>query len=425
MLLTLLGEKEMKELTIQNVPVTTLKKEYGTPLFIYDEQKLLSNMAEFKENFKSTKFETEIIYASKAFTCLAMVNLVKENGLSLDVVSGGELYIANKVGMSKDRIYFHGNNKSGEELKMALSLGVTHIVCDNFGEIQELEEIAKELNANVKVLIRMNTGVDAHTHKFIVTSHIDSKFGLIFNSEEYKKAIAFLEKSENLEFVGFHSHIGSQIFEMDGFYASIDKLLDMASTFSRPLILDMGGGFGIRYTSKDMPIPLGKVSKLLIEYMERKSSERNIPVKKFMIEPGRSIVAEAGYTLYTIGNQKVTPNKHYYFVDGGMADNIRPALYQAEYDADVATRMDEPKTENITVAGKYCESGDIIIENIPLQKADKGDLLITYSTGAYGYSMSSNYNKSTRPAIVFVKDGKSRLVVSRESYEDLIKNDIQ
>lgn len=407
---------------ISEVDVEVLRNKYQTPLFVYDKANMKRIMNDYVSNFKSDKFETEVIYASKAFSCLKMAELVKNMNMGLDCVSEGELYCAKKVGFDFSKIYFHGNNKLHHELVFALNNNVGNIVVDNYDELVEIEELAKEMNKRVKILFRINSGVEAHTHKFIVTSHIDSKFGMLFESEDFKKCLDLLENSNNLIFEGIHSHIGSQIFEMDAFYAAIDKMIEFIKKLNRRLTLDIGGGFGVKYTNEDHPIPFAELSKMLISYAEKALEKNNVEIKKLVIEPGRSIVAESGYMLYTIGNTKKTPNKKYYFIDGGMTDNIRPALYQAKYDADVNNDLD--KTELVTVAGKCCESGDIIIEGIQLQPAKKGDLLVVYSVGAYGYSMSSNYNKIGLPAVVFVDNGNDELVIRRQTNEDLFGCDI-
>ena len=413
------GGNKMK---ISNVDVEALRSKYQTPLFVYDKANMRNIMNDYVSNFNSNKFETEVIYASKAFSSLKMIDLVKNMNMGLDCVSEGELYCAKRVGFDFSKIYFHGNNKLTHELEYALNNNVGNIVVDNYDELVELEGIAKRLNKKVNVLFRINSGVEAHTHKFIVTSHIDSKFGMLFESDDFKKCLELLEKSNNLLFEGIHSHIGSQIFEMDAFYAAIDKMIEFIKVLGKKLTLDIGGGFGVRYTNEDHPIPFAELSKMLIEYTEKSLEKNNVEIKKLVIEPGRSIVAESGYMLYTIGNIKKTPNKKYYFIDGGMTDNIRPALYQAKYDADVNNDLE--KTEVVTVAGKCCESGDLIIEGIKLQPAKKGDLLVVYSVGAYGYSMASNYNKIGLPAVVFVDNGKDELAIRRQTNEDLFKCDV-
>lgn len=414
----------MNQLLIGNIKATALAKQYGTPLYVYDEKNMERIMNLYLNNFKSNDFKTDIVYASKAFSLKEMLRLVNRKGLCLDCVSLGELITASSVSFPFEKIYFHGNNKSKEELEYAIKNSVGHIIVDNYMELEAINQITSEMNKDINVLIRLNVGVEAHTHKYIVTGHIDSKFGMAYTSPDFKKCLELINSSKHIKFDGFSSHIGSQIFDMSAFFAAIDKLILIIKDFKESLILDIGGGFGITYTSSDKPLPLDYVSSELIKYTETKLKENNVSIQKLVIEPGRSIVAESGYTLYTIGYMKKTPNKEYYFIDGGMTDNIRPALYQAAYAADIANKIDLPKTVAVTVAGKCCESGDIIIEKCLLPKADVGDILVTYSTGAYGYSMSNNYNKALTPAIVFVNGDTSRLVSRRMTYEELIEREI-
>ena len=409
---------------ISGVDLKTLANEYKTPLYIYDAKMLNDNMKLYKNNFKSKEFETEVIYASKAFNVKEMVRLVKNNGLSLDCVSVGELYTALKVGFDPANVYFHGNNKTPNDIKYIIENNVGNIVVDNLMELEEIDKISNELNKDVNVLIRINVGVSAHTHKFIVTAHIDSKFGVLYGSNDFNKMIEIIKNSNRINFLGFHSHIGSQIFDLNAFEAALNKLIGYCKDFEFPLVLNIGGGFGVNYTSEDSKIPFDVVSKTLIETCEKTLKENNVKIQKLCIEPGRSIVGEAGYTLYTVGYIKKTPNKEYYFIDGGMTDNIRPALYQAKYYATIVDKENLERNHVVTVAGKCCESGDLIIEDLPLQEAKPGDLLLTYTTGAYGYSMSSNYNKALTPAVVFVEDGKTKLAVRRQTYEELIDREL-
>ena len=409
---------------IANVDVAYLKEKYGTPLYIYDGEHINRNMDGYLKHFKSNQFETEVLFASKAFCVKEILRRVMAKGMSLDVVSLGELYTAKCVNFPMDKIYFHGNNKTDLELLKALEYGVGTIVVDNLMELEAINDLTNKLNKDVHILIRLNVGVEAHTHKFIVTSHIDSKFGVLYNSNDYNEMLKIIANNHHIQFEGFHSHIGSQIFDLQAFAHALEKLLDVVKDFNKPLTLNLGGGFGVTYTSLDKPIPFDVASKTLIDIAEEAILKKNVKLKKLCIEPGRSIVAEAGYTLYTIGYIKKTPNKEYYFIDGGMTDNIRPALYQAKYDATIVGKENEEKTEVVTIAGKCCESGDLIIEGIKLPKACKGDLLITYTTGAYGYSMSSNYNKALTPAVVFVDNGKDTLAVKRQTLEELIEREI-
>ncbi len=411
------------EYKIGDITCSDLAKEYGTPLYVYDEGMMRQIIRDYKNNLVSDKFKTLVLYASKAFACIQMYKLVHEEGIGSDVVSGGELYAALKYQDPK-LIYFHGNNKTEEEIIDGINAGV-NFVCDNLGEALMLDEISKKLKKNVEVLFRLNVGVEAHTHKFIVTAHVDSKFGMLMDSYDLAQAIDVVNKSGYLHLAGFHSHIGSQIFDMQGFYAAIDKIAEFLTKFNEPMTLNIGGGYGVHYTDEDKPIPYSEVAKLLVKHTEDAIDKNNVKLKMLVIEPGRSIVAEAGYTLYTVGNIKQTPHRKYYFIDGGMSDNIRPALYQAKYDAIIANKCDEPKTEVVTLAGKCCESGDLIIEDIKMAKAERGDIVCVFTTGAYGYSMSSHYNKAQTPAVVFVNKDKSRLVIKRETYKDLYRNDIE
>ena len=409
---------------ISGVDLLDLKKEYGTPLYIFDASHIKRNIDGYLNNFKSNQFDTEVLFASKAFNVKDMIRILIEKGMSLDCVSKGELYTALKVGFDPKKVYYHGNNKSREEIEYIISNGVGTIVCDNLQELELIDVIANELNKDVNVMFRMNVGVDAHTHKFIITAHVDSKFGVLHDSEDYKKIREVLAKSKHIKFVGFHSHIGSQIFDLNAFTAAIDKLFEMAKDYNYPLVMNIGGGYGVHYTSEDKPIPFDVVSKTLIKQAEDAIKRTGIKIKKLCIEPGRSIVAEAGYTLYTIGFTKKTPNKEYYFIDGGMTDNIRPALYQAKYDATIVGKENEERNHKVTIAGKCCESGDLIIEDYDIQEATTGDLLLTFTTGAYGYSMSSNYNKALTPAVVFCEDSKSRVAIKRMTIEELIEREV-
>lgn len=413
------------ELEIAGVKAGEIIKKYPTPLYVYDQEKIESNLQLFKENFKSEKFATKILYASKAFQAIALLNLVADFGFGLDVVSQGELYVATKSKLPIGDIYFHGNNKTPEELNFAINeTEIKHIVVDNPMELEVISDLVKSAQRRIQIMLRLNVGIEAHTHQYIITSHVDSKFGMSHESPDFKKCLQLINENSFLELEGFHCHIGSQIFDMTAWYAAIDKFMDYLSEFDYPLTLNIGGGFGIHYTDEDKPLPLDEIARDLIEYVEKVSSEKNVTLKELMIEPGRSLVAEAGTSLYTVGYQKETPNKKYIFVDGGMGDNIRPSLYQAKYDCDIANRLEEEKTELVSVAGKFCESGDILIEDIKLPKAQAGDILAIYSTGAYGYSMASNYNRNLIPGVVFIKNGQIREIIKRQSFEQLMENEV-
>lgn len=414
----------MNELKIGNFYVNELVGKYGTPLYVYDESILEKNIDDFFMNFKSEKFKTKILYASKAFQNIQMINLVASKGLGLDVVSFGEIYTAIHSKIEKEMIYFHGNNKSLDEIQFAIKNGIVHFVTDNLDEIKVLDKITKETKVDLNIMIRLNVGIEAHTHEYICTSHIDSKFGVLFESDECKEILKIINESNYLTLEGFHSHIGSQIFDIIPWKKNIDKLLSYAKTIRKKLSINIGGGFGIKYIDTDTPISPDIISKELIHYTEKQLEKLNIEINELIIEPGRSIVGNAGITLYTIGFSKQTPHKKYCFIDGGISDNIRPALYRAEYRCDVATKLNLEKSEIVDVAGKLCESGDILIKNATIQPYATGDILAIYTTGAYGYSMASNYNKMLRPAVIFVNNDKIKVVVKRETIEDILKNEI-
>jgi len=411
-------------LHIGGVSATELATRFKTPLYVYDQSKIEEIIQTFKEHFVSQQFATKIIYASKAFQAIEMLNLVADNGFGLDIVSGGELYAALQSRMKPENIYFHGNNKTPEELNLAFIAGVEHIVVDNFMELEAIGKLATIYQRKMDISLRLNVGVEAHTHEYIATSHIDSKFGIAYDSEECRQCLNLIAEHEYLNLEGFHSHIGSQIFDTEAWYASIDILIEYLKDFPTSLALNIGGGFGIRYTDEDTPVPIQDMLTSLIAYVEKALADSHVTIKELIIEPGRSLVGEAGSTLYTVGYQKETPGKKYYFVDGGMGDNLRPSLYQAQYLCDLANKMDLAKTERVTVAGKYCESGDILIKEALLPPAEQGDLLVVYTTGAYGYSMSSQYNRNAIPGVVFCKNGTATEIIKRQSYEDLISNEI-
>lgn len=417
------------EIYISNTSVRTLASECSTPLYIYDLPALKQRMAEFKDHFVSNTLKTHVIYASKAFSCLAMNQLVNQFGFSLDVVSGGELYTALQSNFDLSRIYFHGNNKSDDELNMAIELGVGTIVVDNLMEAKRLVRFCENPKHKIHVLLRVNPGIEAHTHKYIQTAFIDSKFGIsTLNTDEIKAVIDTIQTNSNLQFDGFHAHIGSQIFELDAFKAEIEKICQFVQEFQNQTqiqvrTLDFGGGFGVRYTDEDQPVEIALVCKTIVSEAEKQIAAYELSVEEICIEPGRSIIAEAGYQLYTIGDLKQTPHRNYIFVDGGMTDNIRPVLYQANYDFDIATNADAPKTETVCIAGKCCESGDLLAENTLVQPYQTNDLLLVSSTGAYGYSMASNYNKLAIPSVVFVDHGKIIPIIKRQTYQDLIQRE--
>ena len=413
-------------ITIGGIRADDLAKQYGTPLYAYDESAIKKQMGDFVSLFSAPDFETGVLYASKAFSCKAMVALAAEQGMYLDVVSGGELYTAKKAGFDCSKIFFHGNNKSREELEMAIEYGVGTIVVDNDMEAELLCECLKGTDKKMHTILRINPGIEAHTHEYVVTAHVDSKFGVaLVEEEKVIETIRILENCENISFDGLHAHIGSQIFDKQAFVEEIRKMFDFVKTLKETYgisvdTLNYGGGFAVTYTKADSPIPLSEVCAVILDTSREENEKLGGQIKKLFIEPGRSIGGEAGYMLYTVGYLKQTPNKRYAFVDGGMSDNIRPALYQAEYDAVIAGKEEAAPAHTYCIAGKCCESGDVLIEAIDLPEIETGDILVMKTAGAYEFAMSSRYNKLPRPGVVFAENGQSRVVVKRETYEDLI-----
>ncbi len=413
---------------IGGLTLTELKTMYQTPLYIYDEAKIREQCQAFKRFFRHPKVDSEIIYASKAFLTIAMAQLIQQEGLWLDCVSQGEVYTAIKAGYPVEHIVLHGNNKTKEELMMALNFKIGTIVVDNDYEARALIEIANEKHMP-RIMLRINPGIDAHTHEYIKTSTLDSKFGMSTLDPKTIETIQMLHSHPHLNFVGTHSHIGSQILEQNSFYDHARTVLEFYHAVKQKTSielpeLNLGGGFGIKYLASDVPVDLSEALPNLLETVYQTANKYELKVPKVYIEPGRSIVGEAGFTLYTINQIKTTLNKkNYIFIDGSMNDHIRTALYQAVYDAEIAGKEDSAKDTLYTVAGKACESGDIIIHSIHLPEAQPNDLLLVKSTGAYHYSMASHYNRLTIPPVVFVKDGKAKLVVKRESFMDLLSHD--
>ncbi|WP_144460755.1 diaminopimelate decarboxylase [Siminovitchia fortis] len=417
-------------LEIGGCDTVELVEEYGTPLYVYDVELIRTRARSFKKMFEKYGVKSQVAYASKAFSSIAMLQLVHEEGLSLDVVSGGELYTAIAAKFPVEKIHFHGNNKSEEELEMALDQRIGCIVVDNFHELHMLRHLCRERKQAVNILLRVTPGIEAHTHDYITTGQEDSKFGFDLENGQAETALAISLESGYLNPLGLHCHIGSQIFETAGFVMAAKKVLGKLSEWNReygflPEVLNLGGGFGIRYTDEDTPLsPEQYVEKVIIEV--RKETERlSLSMPEIWIEPGRSLVGDAGTTLYSIGSRKDVPNiRKYVAIDGGMSDNIRPALYDAKYEAILANRAHDKQDEVVSIAGKCCESGDMLIWDLPLPAPDKDDILAVFCTGAYGYAMANNYNRIPRPPVVFVENGESRLVIKRESYEDLVRLDV-
>ena len=426
-----LAVNEQGHLTVGGMDTVELAKEYGTPLYIMDEGLIREHCRSFRESMdKYYGGQGLVCYASKAFCCKAMCRIMLEEGLGLDVVSEGELYTALSVGFPPEKLCFHGNNKTDHELSYALENGVGRIIVDNIYELERLDRLAEKTGRTANIMYRIKPGIDAHTHNFIMTGQIDSKFGFALETGEAYEAVKKAIDCSHINLVGLHCHIGSQIFDIDPFVKAAEVMLTFIAKIKDELgfevkELNLGGGFGIRYTEEDAPVGYDKYMEKVSEKVKEVCAEKNVKLPFILIEPGRSIAAPAGITLYTVGGRKEIPNiRTYVSVDGGMGDNPRYALYQSKYDVEVANKANLPKTETVTVAGKCCETGDLIGEGVPIQPVEPGDILAVLATGAYNYSMSSNYNRIPKPPVVMIRDGKSRVVVKRETFEDIVRNDI-
>ena len=418
-------------LAIGGVDTIELAEKYGTPLYVMDEQKIRDSLRRFHDSMqKYYDGKGLVCYASKAFSCLEMCRIVASEGDGLDVVSIGELYTAVKAGFPMEKVGFHGNNKTDEELEYAVDNRVGHIVVDNISELHRLEKIAEEKNAVPRIMFRIKPGIDAHTHDFVKTGQIDSKFGFALETGEAFDAVREAVSCKNLKLVGLHCHIGSQIFDIAPFEEAAVVMLELIAKIRNELDyeikeLNLGGGFGIKYLNEHDPVPFETYMERVSVVVKDTCKKLGINLPFMLIEPGRSIAAPAGITLYKVGARKEIPGiRTYISVDGGMGDNPRYALYKSEYEAVVANKANEERTDRVTIAGKCCESGDLIGENMPLQYAESGDIIAVCATGAYNYSMSSNYNRIPKPAVVFVNNGESRIAVKRETLDDIIRNDV-
>lgn len=418
-------------LRIGEVSVEKLAKKYGTPLYIYDKANIKSRANEFLKHFQSKKFKTHVYYAAKALANLYIFGLIQELNLFVDVVSEGELYTALKAGVDPAKISLHGNNKLQRELEMALDNEIGNIIIDHKKEYDLLSKLCKQRKQKTRVLLRINPGIEATTHKYIQTSKEDSKFGMSVEAKETYQLLQEISEDPYLELAGVHCHIGSQILDKEFFFqeakamlAFVKKLAVQQNIFLEEV--NLGGGFGVYYTKEDQPFDLPAFLEEYISVIEQTMRELDLTLQVISIEPGRSLINDSGSILYTVGAVKFPhEGKPFVFVDGGMTDNLRPALYQAKYQACLANRMDEPRDGKFCVAGKCCETGDILIQEVELPMARAGDLLLIPAAGAYTYSMSSNYNRLPKPALVFVEKGKSHLAVRREDYQDLIRNDLE
>lgn len=415
------------ELHIGGLAARQLAEEYGTPLFVLDEEHIRQNCRQYRKSLCSGN-HNRVAYAGKAMLTVALCQLIEEEGLYLDVVSGGELYTALKADFPAERIYFHGNNKSLGELNMALDAGVGTIVVDNLHELTLLDRLTRERRQKTAVLLRVALGVDAATHKYIQTGQHDSKFGFAINSDELAYAVRFVLSHDFLDLHGYHSHIGSQIQALSGFAQAVDVMYNLVekhmATFGfTPRQLNLGGGLGIRYTQDEPLSPIDDLVSVVSKYAAGHNERLGIsPV--LVLEPGRSIIGSAGTTLYSVGAVKeIKGIRTFVSVDGGMTDNPRPALYSARYECEIVDKLDASKTSVYSIAGKCCESGDMLIWDVELPPVAAGDVLAVFATGAYNFSMASNYNRLPRPAVVMVKDGESRVIVERETYADIVRRD--
>ena len=419
---------EKGNLEIGGCDLVELAEKYGTPLYVLDEVTIRSICKDYKDAFSSYQ-KINMMYASKALCTLATSAILSKEGFGFDVVSAGEIYTVYKSGAPMDKVLFNGNNKTFDELNLALDLGVGRISADNFFELSLLNEIAKSKNKTADILLRITPGIECHTHEYIQTGHLDSKFG--FDLTQIDEAVELiLNEYTNLKLHGLHAHIGSQIFETKVYHDEIEilvkELARLDEKFSLKLDeINIGGGLGVKYTEKDIPPSTFEIADVIIKSLNASIEKYKIEPPTLFIEPGRSIISTAGVTLYSLGSSKQVPKgKKYVAVDGGMADNPRPSMYRAEYLAQIANKPEQEASAEVTIAGRYCESGDILINGIKLPEIEEGDILCVYNTGAYNYSMASNYNRVQKPQMVLVNNSQSDIIVMRETLDDLISKDV-
>ena len=412
-------------LSIGGIDANELATTFGTPLYVYDVAKIREQMRSFKEVFDQRQLTYVVSYASKAFATIAMYEVAAQEGVHLDVVSAGEIYTAQQANFPMANVSFNGNNKSWDELVMAVESGLGTIIVDNFYELSLLQEILATRQQTQNILLRITPGVEAHTHDYIATGQTDSKFGFDVNSGQAQQALAQALADPHLHVLGVHAHIGSQIFDVAGFEMAAEKLVTLVHEWQfTPEVINVGGGFGIRYTADDQPLAAETFVAAIIDKIATTTQSFGMPMPAIWIEPGRSIVGPAGYSLYTLGSRKEVPGiRTYLATDGGMGDNVRPALYEAKYEAVLVNQPTAPSEEIVRIAGKYCESGDVLVWEQALPQTKPGDVLALLATGAYGYSMASNYNRNPRPAVVFVENGQAQEVVKRETLADLVRLD--
>ncbi|HZT05750.1 MAG TPA: diaminopimelate decarboxylase [Chloroflexota bacterium] len=414
-------------LVIGGCDVVDLVAQFGSPLYVYDEATIREQARGYVGGLHAAVSDSLVIFASKAFANAAIFQVLAEEGLGLDVVSGGEMVLAHRSGFPMERVYFHGNNKSAEEMALAAELGVGRFVVDNFHELGRLDALGQQLGVRIPALLRVGPGVEAHTHEYRKTGTLDSKFGIPISTGQAETAVFQATRARGVHLIGLHAHIGSQIFEIAPYLETIHIVLEFAALMRDRYGLDLrefspGGGWGISYTEDDDPMPAEEVARTIGGAVWKSAAEHGLANPRVIIEPGRSIVGQAGVAIYTVGAIKDIPGvRRYVALDGGMADNIRPALYGSIYDALVANRMDEAATATVTLAGRYCESGDILVKDAHLPRVGSGDLIALPASGAYNLAMSSNYNMALRPAAVMVADGHARLIRRRETYDDLLR----
>ncbi len=419
---------EQGNIEIGGCDLVELANTYGTPLYIFDEETIRSITKSYKDAFKDYP-NIKMMFASKAFMTKAICKIMEQEGFGLDLCSGGEIYTAKSAGFDMSKTMFNGNNKSYDEIEMALNYGIGTVSVDNFFELALLNSVAETKNIQVRILLRITPGIECHTHEYIQTGHLDSKFG--FDLTQVDEAIELIqEEYKNLNLVGLHAHIGSQIFEKQVYFDEVGVIFKEIKRIKdkygiKLTDVNIGGGLGIKYTENDAPISVYEIAQTIKDSIKKYSKEYEVDEPNIFIEPGRSVVGTAGVTIYTAGSSKQVPNgRRYQAVDGGMSDNARPSLYQAIYTVEIANKPNETETETVTISGKHCESGDILAKDVNLPMIEEGDVICFYNTGAYGYSMSSNYNRVLKPAAVLVNNGKSDIIINRQTYEQLCESDV-
>ncbi len=422
---------ELGHLTFAGVDTVNLAEKYGTPLMLLDENRVRERAATYVNAMKRYFGKNAApLYASKALCFTGIYKIVAEEGMSVDIVSPGELYTAARAGFPLEKAYFHGNNKTDADIEYAIQMGIGYFIADGYEEIDQIDRVAAKAGIKQKVLLRLTPGIDPHTHAKISTGKVDCKFGTPIETGQAERYIAYVLTKENIELVGYHCHIGSQIFDCDPFCDAADIMIRYIAYIEKTLgyrasVLNLGGGFGVRYVENDPVIDIDNNIRLISEHITKRCEEFGIEMPTILMEPGRSMVADAGMTIYTVGTVKsINDYKNYVSIDGGMTDNPRYTLYNSEYTMTLANKANEPKDFECTVGGRCCESGDLIGEGIKIQKPQRGDLLAVFVTGAYNYSMASNYNRIGRPPIVVIRDGVDRIAVRRETFEDMVSREV-